>query len=146
VSLDGQTFAACQFPPGMHPRSHMYTILGSSTDSVFAHMTMTEPPNPYWGNILKSNWNRTYYGLSIENVNRDERGYVDFEKAIGLDGIALANIVSNPQEAAVWGNKSLQSRITHNDGGTWKPLTPPKTDSRGRPYSCNNVVRDPPFM
>jgi len=49
-------------------------------------------------------------------VNRDERGYVDFEKAIGLDGIALANIVSNPQEAAVWGNKSLQSRITHNDG------------------------------
>ena|ERR1700691_5164503 len=94
----------------------MYTILGSSTDSVFVHMTMTEPPNPYWGNILKSNWNRTYYGLSIENVNRDERGYVDFEKAIGLDGIALANIVSNPQEAAVWGNKSLQSRITHNDG------------------------------
>jgi hypothetical protein len=77
---------------------------------------MTEPSNPYWGNILKSNWNRTYYGLSIENVDRDERGYVDFTRAIGLDGIALANIVSNPQEAAVWGNKSLQSRITHNDG------------------------------
>ena len=67
------------------------------------------------GNILKSNWNRTYYSLSIENVN-DEFGYVDFERAIGLDGIALANIVSNPQEAAVWGNKSLQSLITHNDG------------------------------
>lgn len=79
-------------------------------------MTMSEPPSPYWGNILKSNWNGTYYGLSIENVNRDDRGFVDFEKMIGLDGIALANVVSNPHEAAVSGRKSLQSRITHNDG------------------------------
>lgn len=77
---------------------------------------MSEPPNPYWGNILKSNWNGTYYGLSMENVNRDERGFVDFEKMIGLDGIALINVVSNPSEAMVSGRKTLQSRITHNDG------------------------------
>lgn len=77
---------------------------------------MSEPPRPYWGNILKSNWNGTYYGLSIDNVNRDERGYVDFEKMIGLDGIALINVVSNPHDAAISGRKSLQSRITHNDG------------------------------
>lgn len=77
---------------------------------------MSEPPAPYWGNILKSNSNGTYFGLSIENVNRDERGYVDFEKMIGLDGIALINIVSNANEAAISGRKLLQSRITHNDG------------------------------
>jgi hypothetical protein len=92
-------------------------------------MTMSEPPSPYWGNILKSNWNGTYYGLSIENVNRDERGYVDFEKMIGLDGIALINVVSNPHEAGVSGRKSIQSRITHNDGEPstwitlWKPIS-----------------------
>lgn len=79
-------------------------------------MTMSEPPNPYWGNILKSNSNGTYFGVSIENVNRDDRGFVDFEKMIGLDGIALINIVGNPQEAALTGRKALQSRITHNDG------------------------------
>ena len=58
-------------------------------------MTMSEPPAPYWGTILKSNSNGTYFGVSIENVNRDERGYVDFEKMIGLDGIALINVVAN---------------------------------------------------
>lgn len=123
-------------------------------------MTMSEPPSPYWGNILKSNWNGTYYGLSIDNVNRDERGFVDFEKMIGLDGIALINVVSNPSEAMISGRKSLQSRITHNDGkllthkscgvsshsiftgSTWKTLAPPGVDSMGRPYECNSVVRE----
>lgn len=72
--------------------------------------------NPHWGNLLKSNWNGTYYGLSIDNVNRDKWGYVDFGKMIGLDGIALINIVSNLAEAAISGRKALQSQITHNDG------------------------------
>jgi hypothetical protein len=139
VSLDGRTFSSGKFPPSMRPESHAYTILESSTDSVFLHMTISEPPRPYWGNLLKSNWNGTYYGLSMDNVNRDDRGFVDFEKMIGLDGIALINIVSNPVDAAISGRKSLQSRITHNDGGTWKPLPPPQEDSFGRPYECNSV-------
>jgi len=79
-------------------------------------MTMSERPAPYWGNILKSNSNGTYFGLSIDNVNRDEYGYVDFEKFVGLDGIALVNVVANPAEASLTGRKALQSRITHNDG------------------------------
>lgn len=79
-------------------------------------MTMSEAPAPYWGTILKSNSNGTYFGISIENVNRDVRGYVDFEKMIGLDGIALVNVVANPGKATVTGTKMLQSRITHNDG------------------------------
>lgn len=128
-------------------------------------MTMSEPPAPYWGNLLKSNSNGTYFGVSIENVNRDERGFVDFEKVVGLDGIALINIVSNPEEAAVSGKKKLASRITHNDGGfsfnpqfalfflflfivltgdcfvgsTWKPLTPPTHDKNGNKYDCEGT-------
>ena len=85
-------------------------------------MTTSEAPSPYWGNILKSNSNGTYFGLSIENVNRDERGYVDFEKMIGLDGIALINVVSNPGDAPVTHTKKLQSRITHNDGRFFQRL------------------------
>ncbi|KAF8196799.1 Oligoxyloglucan reducing end-specific cellobiohydrolase [Mycena galopus ATCC 62051] len=139
VSLDGIKFAPGQFPPSMHPETHAYTILESSTGSLFLHMTMSEPPNPYWGNILKSNSNGTYFGLSIENVNRDDRGFVDFEKMIGLDGIALINVVSNPHEAALSGRKALQTRITHNDGGTWKPLVPPQKDSLGNKYECENT-------
>jgi len=79
-------------------------------------MTMSEYPDPYWGTILKSNSNGTYFGISLEYVNRDKGGYVDFEKMVGLDGIALVNVVSNPEEAKISGRKILQSRITHNDG------------------------------
>jgi hypothetical protein len=78
-------------------------------------MTMNELPTP-WGNILKSNSNGTYFGLSIENVNRNGVGFVDFEKFAGLDGIAMVNVVANPAEAALTGRKALQTRITHNDG------------------------------
>ena len=135
VSLDGNRFASGKFPPSMRPETHVctflttsilfsclplnqaYTVLESSTSALFLHMTMSEPPAPYWGAILKSNSNGTYFGISMENVNRDQRGYVDFEKMIGLDGIALINVVGNPEEAIVTGVKALQSRITHNDGG-----------------------------
>jgi hypothetical protein len=94
-----------------------YTILESSTSALFLHMTMSEFPAPFWGTILKSNANGTYFGISIENVNRDARGYIDFEKMTGLNGIALTNVVANPEEATVTGSKMLQTRITHNDGG-----------------------------
>ncbi|KAG5643932.1 vacuolar protein sorting/targeting protein PEP1 [Asterophora parasitica] len=114
VSLDGYSFAPGRFPAGMHPETHAYTVLESSTKALFLHMTMSE--EPFYGNILKSNSNGTYFGLSVENANRNERGYVDFEKIIGLDGIALINVVGNPTEAKVTKSKKLQSRITHNDG------------------------------
>lgn len=90
--------------------------------SVFLHVTTSERPRPYWGSILKSNSNGTYYSISLENVNRNDAGYVDFEKMIGLDGIALVNVVSNPQEATLTGRKELETRITHNDGNLCSSL------------------------
>ena len=52
----------------------------------------------------------------MDNVNRNDAGYVDFEKVVNLDGIALINVVGNPQEAPLTRRKLLQTRITHNDG------------------------------
>lgn len=139
VSLDGRKFAMGQFPPGMSVNNHAYTVLESSTDSVFLHVTMSDKPGAEWGNVLKSNSNGTYYGLSLGTVNRNSRGYVDFEKMMGLDGIAVMNIVANPQEAEHTQKKKLQTRITHNDGGTWKPMTPPTKDSLGQRYGCQGT-------
>ena len=84
--------------------------------AVFMHLTTSEFPNPFWGSILKSNGNGTYFGESLQYVNRNDRGFVDFEKMIGLDGIAVVNVVSNPNTASMHGRKELQTRITHNDG------------------------------
>ena len=124
----------------MRLEQHAYTILESSTKAVFLHVTVSEPPAPAWGNILKSNSNGTYFSISSDYVNRNQNGYVDFEKMIGLDGIALINVISNAHESPHTGHKELQTRITHNDGGTWKPLVPPKVDSQGNKYACDKTV------
>jgi Sortilin, neurotensin receptor 3, len=77
---------------------------------------MSDHVGAEFGNILKSNSNGTFYGVSIEHVNRNRPGYVDFEKMIGLDGVAVVNILANPNDVTLTGHKILQSRITHNDG------------------------------
>ncbi|KIJ36606.1 hypothetical protein M422DRAFT_260953, partial [Sphaerobolus stellatus SS14] len=139
VSLDGKHFALGLFPPSLRLENRAYTILESSTDSVFLHLTISDHRNAEYGHILKSNSNGTFYGLSIENVNRNIHGYVDFEKMIGLDGIALVNVVTNADEIILTGRKKVQSRITHNDGGSWKKLEPPARDSLKQSYECTSV-------
>jgi Sortilin, neurotensin receptor 3, len=79
---------------------------------------MSTERNAEWGNLLKSNSNGTYYGLSLDHVNRNTQGYVDFEKMIGIDGVVVVNIITNPEEAARSGKKKLQTRISHNDGSS----------------------------
>ncbi|CAO1629918.1 unnamed protein product [Parajaminaea phylloscopi] len=139
VSMDGHTFAEAGLPPNLKLDDKAYTILDSVTKSIFLHVTTHAARGSEWGTILKSNGNGTYYALSQEMVNRNELGFVDFEKMLGLDGIALINVVSNADDAAVSGRKQLQTRITHNDGGRWKSLVPPRADAFGQPYTCNHV-------
>lgn len=135
VSLNGELYANGRFPPGMKLENQAYTVLESTTDSIFLHVTTHNAPGSEWGSLFKSNSNGmdensaryiradsvdlclgTYYALSLEHVNRNARGYVDFEKMLGLDGIALMNVISNPDDAVLSGTKKLQTRITHNDG------------------------------
>jgi hypothetical protein len=100
---------------------------------------MSSITNAEWGNLLKSNSNGTYYGLSLERVNRNTDGYVDYEKMIGIDGVILTNVVANAEEAAHTGRKKLQTRISHNDGGSWQRINPPAKDSHGSPYECQGT-------
>lgn len=139
ISLDAVHFARAQFPPNTRLEKRAYTVLDSNTGSVFMHGTTHSTRGSEWGALFRSNWNGTYFSLTQEHVNRNERGYVDFEKMLGLEGIALANIVSNPDQAAVSGVKEIQTRITHNDAGRWRTLNPPTSDSNGQPYPCSDA-------
>ncbi|WFD26616.1 vacuolar protein sorting/targeting protein PEP1 [Malassezia nana] len=139
VSLDGYQFAPLTLPPSLQLDHRAYTVLDSVTRAVFLHVTTHDSNMAQWGDIVKSNSNGTYYALSLENVNRDGMGFVDFEKMLGLDGIALANVVANSNEASLSGVKQLRTMITHNDGGHWKSLDAPAVDSHGSPYPCNQV-------
>jgi hypothetical protein len=141
ASIDGRTFADAHFPHGFNvPHQTAYTVLDSTTHAVFLHVTVNDQRGLEYGSLLKSNSNGTNYVLSLDAVNRNEDDYVDFEKMLSLEGIAIANRVVNWKAAAKGEKKKLRSMITHNDGGLWKYINPPEADSDGKPYKCSGGI------
>lgn len=138
ASVDGQTFAAAEFPANFKVKHQQaYTVLDSSTHAVFLHVTVNPNKDQEYGTIIKSNSNGTSYVMTLENVNRDTDGYVDFEKMLGLEGVAMVNVVANVKQAEQTGEKKkLKSMITHNDGAEWALIPPPEEDALGNPYPC----------
>jgi hypothetical protein len=137
ASVDGQTFAAAEFPPNFKvAHQQAYTVLDSSTHAVFLHVTVNNQADREYGTIIKSNSNGTSYVLTLNAVNRDTEGYVDFEKMQGLEGVALVNVVANTEQANNGEKKKLKSMITHNDGAEWALVPPPKKDAVGGDFDC----------
>ena len=137
TSIDGYTFADAAFPPKFNvPEQTGYTVLDSSTHAVFLHVTVNSNPDHEYGSIIKSNSNGTSYVLSIQHVNRNRVGYVDFEKMLGLEGVAIVNVVANAEEVNAGAAKKLQTMVTHNDGAEWGLIAPPKKDLDGKDYDC----------
>ncbi|KAK2759029.1 vacuolar protein sorting/targeting protein PEP1 [Arachnomyces sp. PD_36] len=138
ASVDGETFADAEFPPNFHvPVQQAYTVLDSSTHSVSLHVTVSNVEDHEYGTILRSNSNGTSYVVSLNAVNRNYDGYVDFEKTQGLEGIAIVNIVGNVEESDAGKMKQLKTMITHNDGAQWSLLPPPEKDIDGKSFGCS---------
>jgi hypothetical protein len=138
ASIDGKSFADAHFPYGFNvPHQTAYTVLDSVTHSVFLHVTVNDQRGFEFGSLLKSNSNGTNYVLSLDAVNRNSDGFVDFEKMQSLEGIAIANRVENWKDTLKGTKKKIRTMITHNDGGQWKYITPPEKDAEGKPYSCS---------
>jgi len=135
-------------------------MIDSPSYPLMIHIQTSSYPFLEWGSLLKSDSQGRYLVTIAENVNRDDGGFIDLERMVGLDGTTLMNAVSNPREAILTGKKSLQSKISQDDGSsscsfcrlslpkilniigsTWKHLRPPQLDSLGRLYSCNGAVR-----
>ena len=137
ASVDGQTFADALFPSNFKvPIQKAYTVLDSHTHAVFMHVTVGNQKDAEYGSIIKSNSNGTSYVLSLDKVNRNTPGYVDFEKMLGLEGVALVNVVSNTEEAERGSGKKLRTMITHNDGAEWSLIKAPQNDPDGNSYDC----------
>ncbi|KAJ1973117.1 vacuolar protein sorting/targeting protein PEP1 [Dimargaris verticillata] len=152
ISLDGTTFALARFPGDVHDINKAYTVLDSTTHSLFLHVTTHSQPDAEFGTLFTSNSNGTYFTTALANVNRNGRGLVDFEKMEGIDGIALTNRLANPKEVVHGAPKKLTSVITFDDGARWHTLEAPKADSLGRVFDCPDcalhlhsftVVQDP---
>ncbi|PLB48571.1 vacuolar protein sorting/targeting protein 10 [Aspergillus steynii IBT 23096] len=138
ASVDGRTFAEAQFPPNVQvPVQTAYTVLESSTHAVFLHVTASSAQGAEYGPIIKSNSNGTFYVLSLAAVNRNDKGFADFEKMQGLEGVAVVNVVGNVDAVSKGGEKKkLKTMITHNDGAQWMLLPPPPKDADGKKFGC----------
>jgi hypothetical protein len=137
VSLDGVTFATASFPASFEFSPEAFTIM-ESANSMWIHVSTNTHRGSEYGTIFTSNSNGTYFVSSLDNANRNEMGIVDFEKMQGIEGISIANIVSNPGQANKGDPKKLVTRKTADAGGHWTTLTPPSKDSRGQSYDCRD--------
>ncbi|KAG8530761.1 uncharacterized protein KY384_004118 [Bacidia gigantensis] len=138
TSVDGKTFAHAQFPPSFDvPTEKAYTVLESKTHAVFLHVTVNNIEGSEYGAIIKSNSNGTSYVMSLEGVNRNTFGYVDFDKLDILEGVMVANTVTNMADADAGKPKTLQTVITHNDGAQWAPIKAPEADVDGKSFDCD---------
>ncbi|KAL8304148.1 hypothetical protein RB597_004564 [Gaeumannomyces tritici] len=141
ASLDGKTYAATKFPYNFEQtHSSAVTVLDSSTHAVNMFVPTVAKSNHKYGTIIKSNSNGTEYVVSISGVNCDDQYYVDFEKMLGLEGVALVNVVANRDK--VDEPKKKQTKITHNDGAMWGFLPPPKKDAEGKNFACRSDKGD----
>ncbi|KAK2871618.1 vacuolar protein sorting/targeting protein PEP1 [Arthroderma sp. PD_2] len=137
TSVDGKTFAHAAFPPNFHvDAQRAYTVMDSSTHSVFLHVTENNEKGHEFGSILKSNSNGTSYVLSLSGANRNANANVDFEKMQSIEGVAIANVVANTKEVNKGEAKKLRTMITHNDGAEWALIPPPKKDAEGHSFDC----------
>ena len=138
TSVNGKDFAHAQFPPSFQvPTEKAYTVLESKSHSVFLHVTVSSERDFEYGSIMKSDSNGTYYVVSLNDVNRNGAGFVDYEKADILEGVMLANVVKNIDEAGKSKSKALATVITHNDGAQWTPIKAPAQDAEGDSYGCD---------
>jgi photosystem II stability/assembly factor-like uncharacterized protein len=138
ASIDGVVFADAKFPSNFKvAHQSAYTVLDSSTHSIFLHVTVNNRLDQEYGSIVKSNSNGTNYVLTIGEVNRNKAGYVDFEKMQGLEGVALVNIVANVKETDSGVAKKLRTMITHNDGAEWGYIQRPENPKNFKVDWCD---------
>ena len=127
VSKDAQKWQRGIFPHGHGLKENAYTIVDSTPYSILVDV-LTDP-NSNSGTLFTSNSEGTYFVRSLEHTNRNQNGIVDFEKLENVEGVAVANILANPQDFRSPTDpidRRIQSRITYDDGARWSPIRAPE--------------------
>ena len=117
VTVDTNTWAKAQFPHASSAklRENAYTIVESTTHSLAVDVVLQDKSSI--GTMFVSNSNGTFFVESLKDTNRNDMGYVDYEKLYGVDGVGLANVVSNAKDVEGRGaQKQLKTMITFDDG------------------------------
>ena len=135
VTQDGLNWNRALFPHGHGLRENAYTIVESTKHSILVDVNSS--PTSASGTLFTSNSNGTYFVRSLEHTNRNKMGIVDFEKLVGVEGVAIVNTVSNPERADAGEEKVLKTMITFDDGGRWSLIRAPPLDHEGFTVHCD---------
>lgn len=114
VTEDGSTWSRALFPHGHGLKENAYTIVESTEHSILVDVNSSTGSKS--GTLFTSNSNGTYFVRSLEHTNRNAVGIVDFEKIVGVEGVAVVNTVENDYAVANGEEKVLRTRITSDDG------------------------------
>lgn len=122
VTDDTKTWHRAEF--GNHKlEEDAYTVLESTNYSIQVDVLNTNT-RVNMGVLFTSNSNGTYFTRNIEHTNRNELGFVDFEKIANVQGIVLVNVVDNWDEVEKQGGeRHVVSKISFDDGRSFQPLT-----------------------
>jgi hypothetical protein len=137
ISLDGEKFAEAQFPANLRLEKHAFTILQSTTGAVFLDALQNDAFGQEYGTLFKSNSNGTFYVKSLDNSNRDDHGFVDFERLQNVQGVMVMNQITNVDEVRRSDKKHIRTLLSTDDGSQWKTIDPPAKDYYGNPIPCN---------
>ena len=138
VTVDAKTWAKAQFPHASSAqlRENAYTLLESTTHSLAVDVVLLERSSI--GTLFVSNSNGTFFVQALKDTNRNPMGYVDYERIYGVEGIGLANVVTNAKEVETRGaTKKLKTMMTFTDGSSWTTLRPPREDISGERIPCD---------
>ena len=138
VSTDGVSWRQTKFPHSALPdlKENAYTVVESTTHSIAVDILTS--PSANIGTLFVSSGEGTYFVEALPDTNRNDYGIVDFEELVGLEGVGIANVVSNREEVVGWGEqKKLKSVITYNDGSSWRPLQAPEKNIGGDDWACD---------
>ncbi|XP_064425331.1 sortilin isoform X3 [Latimeria chalumnae] len=116
VSVDeGESWNIAQLPPVGHEQ--FYSILAANDDMVFMHVD--EPGDTGFGTIYTSDDRGVVYSKSLErHLYTTTGGETDFTNVTSLRGVYITSVLSEADE-------SVQSVISFDQGGEWKPLRKP---------------------
>jgi hypothetical protein len=122
VTADTKTWHRAEF--GTHKlEEDAYTVLESTNYSIQVDVLNTNA-RVNMGVLFTSNSNGTYFTKNIEHTNRDDRGFVDFEKNANIQGIVMVNVVDNWDEVEKQGTeRHVVSKISFDDGRTFESLS-----------------------
>eukprot|EP01027_Heterolobosea_sp_BB2_P009383 GEZU01013836.1.p1 GENE.GEZU01013836.1~~GEZU01013836.1.p1 ORF type:complete len:695 (-),score=236.47 GEZU01013836.1:44-2128(-) len=145
---NAKTLRKVEFPFNLEEKS--YTILDTSEGTAFLNVYHEQYGHEPWGNVYSSDSSGSRYSLSLYRNHR--YGFsCDFHKVESLEGIYIANIISNARdEECKFCRDEIDcerkchtaSRISFDKGGSWQAIARPEKDANGNPIVCPQLDED----